>query len=965
MLRLSDIPTATMMATRGKPATRFTYPVARVAGTLAVLFSLTTFPLQAQEEGTSVADGVLEEVTVTGSRIQRADITSTSPVSVYGADEIQSVNTVNVEEFLRDLPQFSPSVGAQGNNGNDGSATVDLRNLAEERTLVLLNGKRFTPYDSQGYVDLGMIPASLVKRVEVLTGGASAVYGADAVSGVVNFILKDDFEGLELDLSYGITEEGDGDTVDISLTAGGNFADGRGNAVVNMGYSTSESIAQGDRSFSVETLDNLLNTVGSGTVPRGGVFDIIGGFQFSDSGGEVEPRNDRFNFNPFNLFQVPQDKLTLTALADYEINDKLRAYTRASFANNQIDTIIAPSGTFFFSFNVPYAQNPGGFLGASAIDRLRQHDSMELGATANNGVADGLLIGRRTVEVGPRISQYENSAFQVLAGLEGEIADNWNWDTFFQYGQTSRTQNFINDLNATNVQAGISGCPAGSPAGCVPLNLYGLDTITPAMANFIRLNLVETNRTDQIVFGGSISGDIAGVQLPGADAPLAFAAGIEYRDESALNRPDTNYASGNSIGFGASSPVDTQFDVIEYYAEGILPVVQNQAFADSISLEAGIRFSDYDYQINQFSNSFDTTTWKVLGTWAFNENVRMRGGFNRAVRTPSIQEAGLPLTPSTGDLSVDYCEGAGPVGDAALTQLCIDTGVPVSQIGNVTSIISGQVNNFVGGNPNLEPEEADTYTLGFVFTPNDSPLTVTLDYYDITVDNAIVQLAEQDVVDGCYLTERDANGRFCSLITRNGLGGLIGPTTVGVNVAVNNSAVLEQKGIDLGIDYAFDLGGNGVLDLNFNGNYLIDNKQQAAEFTPLNNCVGLVGNTCQDPDHEYRFVQTTRWSNGPWDVQLRWQYLDGVTNDSLVLANAPASNFAAPNIDSEHYFDLTGRYQVTENLQLRGGILNLLDTDPPIVGNSYGGTLQNSGNTYPATYDPLGRRFFFGLKATL
>jgi outer membrane receptor protein involved in Fe transport len=934
---------------------------------LAVSLAIaTTIPGAYAQSTTSTVDNVvLEEVIVTGSRIQRADITATSPVSVYNADQITSVNTVNVEEFLRDLPQFSPSVGAQGNNGNDGSATVDLRNLAEERTLVLVNGKRFTPYDSQGYVDLGMIPASLVKRVEVLTGGASAVYGADAVSGVVNFILKDDFEGMEVDLSYGITEEGDGDTIDLSLTAGGNFADGRGNAVVNIGYSSSEAIAQGDRSFSVETFDDLLNTVGSSTVPRGGVFDIIGGFQFSDSGGQVEPRNDRFNFNPFNLFQVPQDKVTVTALADYEINDNLRAFTRASFANNQIDTIIAPSGTFFFSFNVPYAQNPGGFLGQTAVTRLAQHDALEVGATANNGVADGLLIGRRTVEVGPRISEYENTAFQLVSGLEGDINDSWNWEAFAQYGQTSRTQNFINDLNATNVQAGISGCPAGSPAGCVPLNLYGLDTITPAMANFIRLNLVETNRTDQIVVGGSISGDIDAIQLPGANAPMAFAAGIEYRDESALNRPDTNYSSGNSIGFGASSPVDTQFDVIEYYAEGILPIVQDSAFADSIAIEAGIRFSDYDYQINQFANSFDTTTWKILGTWAFNENVKMRGGFNRAVRTPSIQEAGLPLTPSTGDLNTDPCEGANPLGDPALTQLCIDTGVPASQIGNVTSIISGQINNFIGGNPNLEPEEADTYTVGFVVTPSNSPLTVTLDYYDITIDNAIVQLAEQDVIDGCYSIERNASSRFCSLITRNSLGGLIGPTTVGVNVAVANTAVLEQKGIDLGIDYALDLDSRGVLDFNFNANHIIDNKQQAADFTPLNNCVGLVGNTCQDPDHEWRFVQTTRWSKGPWDVQLRWQYLDGVENDSISLAGNSPSNFAVPKIDSEHYFDLTGRYQLTESLQLRGGILNLLDTDPPIVGNDYGGTLQNSGNTYPASYDPLGRRFFFGIKATL
>ena len=874
------------------------------------------------------------------------------------------MNTINLEEYLRDLPQFSPATGAQGNNGNDGSATVDLRSLDEERTLVLLDGKRFTPFDSQGYVDLGMIPTSLIKRVEVLTGGASAVYGADAVAGVVNFIMKDDFEGFEAGISYGITEEGDGDTTDFYVTMGGNFADDRGNAVLNISYSTSEEIVQGDRSFSVETLDDLLNPVGSSTVPRGGVLDAFDGFQFTDSGGEIEPRTDRFNFNPFNLFQVPQDKWAITALADYEINDNLSTYARATFANNQIDTVIAPSGTFFFSFNIPYAANPGGFLGQSAIQRLAQNDAQEIGPTANNGIAEGMLIGRRTLEIGPRISQYENTAFQLVSGLEGTMQNDWNWEAFAQWGQTSRTQNFINDLNANNIQAGINGCPTGSPANCVPVNLYGLGTIDQSMANFIRLNLVETNKTDQLVVGGSLSGEFESLRLPGANSPLAFATGIEYREESARNRPDDNYASGNSIGFGASSPVNTDFDVIEYYAEAALPLVDGSSVGNVV-LEAGVRFSDYDYQINQTVNTFDTTTWKLQLGWAFNDAVKLRGGFNRAARTPSIQEAGLPITASTGDLDQDPCEGANPVGNAALTQLCIDTGVPASQIGNVTSIISGQVNNFIGGNVDLEPEEADTYTVGFVYTPEGLPLTFTLDYYDITVDNAIVQLAEQDVVDGCYTFEQDPNGEFCNLIIRNNLGGLIGPTTVGVNVAVRNSAVLEQQGIDFGVTYAYESDRWGLFNFDLNGNYLLDNKQQSADFTPLNDCVGLVGNTCQDPGHEWRFVQTTTWTTGPWDVQLRWQFLDGVTNDTIELVGAPASNFAVPNIGSESYFDLSARYQINDKWQLRGGILNMFDNDPPVVGNDYGGTLQNSGNTFPATYDPLGRRYFFGLRATL
>ena len=253
----------------------------------------------------------VEEVTVTGSRIKRDDLTANSPIAVVDAQDIRLVNTTNLEEFLRDRPEFVAGVGANGNNGNDGAATVDLRNLGEERTLVLVNGKRFTPYDYQGFVDLGMIPTSLVQRVEIITGGASAVYGSDAVGGVVNLILRNDFEGVELDISTGATFESDGDRDDISLTIGGNVADGRGNVVLNMGFTRQKAVFQGDRPYSVESLDDLLNASGSPTHPNGSILanyptvtvDTDGFVQFADNGDLVDPIQ-YFNFNPFNLLQT-------------------------------------------------------------------------------------------------------------------------------------------------------------------------------------------------------------------------------------------------------------------------------------------------------------------------------------------------------------------------------------------------------------------------------------------------------------------------------------------------------------------------------------------------------------------------------------------------------------------------------------------------------------------------------------
>ena len=926
------------------------------------------------------ADNNVEELLVTGSRIKRPDLTSNSAIAIVDAVDLRMTNTINPEAFLRDDPRFVPAVGGNTNNGNDGAATVDLRNLGEERTLVLVDGKRFTPYDYQGFVDLSMIPTALIERVEVVTGGASAVYGSDAIGGVVNFVMKKDFSGVEFDFATNASFEGDAKRDDFSLTFGGNLAEGKGNVVASLSYSKQDALYQGDRAYSEYSLDNMLEPGGSETHPNGTIYTTVDipafgvgtdtGVQFDDNGNLTDDVQ-LFNFNPYNLLVAPQEKYTATVIGDYDITDTTEFFSRFSFANSRVDTIIAPTGTFFF----PYSLNvDNAFLSAQDQAIFAGLDGAEEGAAQNDGMVD-ILFGRRLNELGTRDSLYENTTMQFVAGLRGTLFENYEWEVFAQKGRTSRTQNFLNDVDynksyqsmqaVTDPDTGEIVCmdPSG---GCVPVDYFGPDTITPEMADFIRFNLNENNKTDQLVAGASISGPI-GLTIPAATNPIEFAAGFEYREEKAKNMPDQNLVTANSVGFGGSSPVDASLNASELFAEVRMPLVEDVSFAKTIALEAAVRFADYENEVvigDTSTNSFDNTSYKFGGEWAVNDSVRFRSLFQHAVRAPNLAEIGLPLTSSTGDLNVDYCAEPEALNDPSLVALCEATGVPAGNVGDFNSISAGQTNNFLGGNPELTPEEADTLTVGVVYSAETVPFTFSVDYYDIEIENVILTLSEQNIMDGCYVLDKDADGEFCSRMHRSPLTGtLLSGAETGIDASKINAGKRSTKGVDITMDYGFDLSSYGTLDYNLNAVHVMENVQQDADLFPSVDCVGLVGKTCVRPDPEWRIVQTLTWSLEALTLSLRWQYIDDLTQDAVALGVADASDYAVPNIDSYNYFDLFASYALTEQIELRAGINNLMDEKPPIVGNEYGGTAENSGNTYPATYDPVGRSGFIGLNA--
>jgi outer membrane receptor protein involved in Fe transport len=973
----------------------------------------------AQERGTAVPVAEQsaeepEEIVVTGSRIVRAELTATSPIAVVNEDIIRLTNPINIEDLLRRSPQFAPAIGSQVNNGNAGAATLDLRNLGEERTLVLVDGKRFVPYDSQNIVDVNMIPVSLLERVEVVTGGASAVYGSEAVAGVVNFIMKKDFEGLEVNSLYGVTQEGDGQSYGFDVTAGGNIGGGRGNVVVNVGYTKQDLVSQGDRRFSRLARNDLLDPDGSfiadeattlySTFPGDADFGCT---QFDAAGG-LAPCASVFNFNPFNTFQVPNQKWTATLLGRYEINDRVEFFTRGSFANSRTDTIIAPTATFFFPYTIN-TDNP--FLTTTARDRFNLVDANEckkpvfddngdltgcdqLASTAGDGFID-VLLGRRLSELGTRDAEFENTAYQFVGGLRGEWATDQRFEVFAQYGRTSRTQRFVNDARNDRVAAALVAdldgddnafCfnpadPSRAPiAGCVPIDLFGPGRLDQAGQDYIRVAVSESNTVDQLVTGASLGGSLP-LTLPAASTAVGYAAGVEYRREQGSNRPDTLYQEGLALGSGASSLVDAEIDIREVYGELLVPVVQDARFARAINLEAGVRYAQYENSTGASSGDFNNTSFKLGGDWSPIDSLRLRAMFQRAVRAPNLREIGLPFTSSTGDLGFDPCEGTNPLGNATLTQLCIDTGVPPARIGSVESIVSGQVNNFIGGRTDLEPEEADTWTVGFVLQPATVPgLVASIDYYRIRIETGITQVAEQSVVNACYDQQLnpalDADNAYCRRLRRSAVGGgFQGGTDVGIDVSLINAAVETAEGIDFGAGYTLALE-RGELGFNLQATYVLEQARQDAALLPRNDCTGLVGEICLRPRNEWVGLLSTTWRSGPLTLLLDSRYLSPVTKDTVVLdplrpdpdnpgefIGTDPADFGRPKIGSHFYFDLRAQYDINETWTVRAGIRNLFDREPPIVGDFFGGTAENSGSTYPSVYDPLGRAFSVGATA--
>ncbi|WP_326524778.1 TonB-dependent receptor plug domain-containing protein [Sphingomonas sp.] len=939
-----------------------------------------------------------QDVVVTGSRIARPDLEVASPVNVIGTEEISLRQPNSAEDLLRDLPSVRPNLGPAVNNGSDGSASVDLRGIGSNRTLVIMDGRRIVPFGLDGVVDLNVIPTGLVERVDVVTGGASSVYGADAVAGVVNFITRRNFSGVDISGNYRVSEKGDAVQYRTDVLVGANTEDGRGNVVLSLGYGNRRPLFTTDRDIALVPISSVngLYNGSTGAVPsifQSGLASTTNpnGLPTTGLGAVIDPatgsfraatQNDLFNTNLGTYFLTPLERFNVYAGGRYEITEGLEFYSSAMFTRNKAELALAASGTFGNAFQLPL-NNP--FLPAAARAQLCAANNISVAdcnaaAAVNTGLARTISVipSRRLSEYGPRGNPIESTMFQVQAGFRGNITDGLRYDISAQYGETNQNQARVNWGSASKVQQALSAyrnaagqivC-SNTANGCVPLNLFGAEgSITPAMIGFIDLDAQIRRLVSQSVVTGAISGDLFGLASPFATAPIGFSIGAEHRRISATATPDaSSQIQGEVLGTGARTPPDFgRYTVKEIFGEILVPLIED-SFIYKATLEAGIRYSDY-------STTGTSTTWKAGGSIEPVQGFKFRGMYQKAVRSPNIQELFQSPVQGLSNLTVDQCAGATPTAPRAL---CEATGAPPGTYGGISQPSSGQINVTTSGNPNLDVERATTYTVGVVVAPRFIPrFSVTLDYYNIKIKDFISAPSQNDILNGCYtvgLNPSQTPNAFCALIRRNPLTGSLNGAgeTPGVVLSSSNLGRLSTAGIDLGVNYTIPVGSNAI-KLGFNGTWLDYYRFQATPNSQNRDCTGAYSTSCTNARPEWKWNARVGYDMGPISASLLWNYISGVELErprvSVLPAEVnipePSNTTAAYNsilpafrqVSAYSYFDLALKFDASDNFEMGVLIENLFNKKAPLLGAGVAGTAFNNGNTMPTTYDVIGRAY--------
>ncbi len=930
-------------------------------------------------------DSELNEVVVTGSRIVRPDYQSASPIVTVSEQNFRETGSTTVETMLNTLPQFVPSVTNTSNNpSNNGQANMELRGLGIERTLVLLDGKRIVPSDDSGAVDLNIIPASLISNVEIISGGASAAYGSDAIAGVVNIKTKD-FEGLQFDGNWGQTTESDGEEWQFGITGGTSFADGRGKAMLNVAYAERDAVLAADRDFAQVALGFVNADVGfipqgSGTIEEGSVsiaasqaakdqvfaqYGVAPGsvltntFAFNSDGtlfttgdGETPSvfnyRGDRtdisdlvytYNFSPTNYLQLPLERTTAFGRVSFELTPAAELYAQGIYADYEADTQLAPSpaSQMFISPTNPYIPADLATLLASRSDPTAP-----------------ISLGKRVSELGPRFENNSYEVYQLLAGVRGEVfGGDWNYDVYGSYGEVNLDNTQLGSVSRTRFEE-LTFAPDGGASVCGGLNPFGIGSISEECADYIRVDALNTTKVKQTVAEATISGPL--FDLPAGEVFTAF--GVFYKkDESAFVadpdlRAETTGAFGLPVradvtGFNATDDVIGDTDSTEFYTEIALPILADMPGVQRLEARLGYRYADYSTVggVNSYKGEL---TYQPVSAFL------LRGSYQRAVRAPNIEELFQPQVTNFPSFNPpDPCNATSPQrtgpNGAQVRDLCLAQGLPADLIDSF-NYANQQVEGLQGGNPDLGEETADTITLGLVFRPELSAgeLMASIDYYDIEIEDAIDAVEANTFVDRCYDTAYNPDlaldNFYCSFFTRNTFNGEI---TDAAELQSNIGAI-RTSGIDVQLDWGMDLGA-GRFGLNWAASYIDSYKEQNLPGDPFTEYAGTIGSTIATAFPEYKWITTVRYGIAGADMSLRWRFIDS-------MQDVGEPDF---KVDSANYFDLTGSYGFSggslDGLVLRIGVTNLTDEDPKI----YPSYVQT--NTDPSTYDVLGRRYFVAM----
>ena len=1003
------------------------------------------------------AEADVEEVVVTGSRIQDPNIISSSQIATVTGEDIINRGITRVEDYLNDMPQISPGQSITNSNGASGTATANLRNLGCSRTLVLMNGKRLVPGTTGGgnCADLNNIPTLLLDRVEVLTGGASSVYGSDAVAGVVNFILDDEFEGFKASYSHGFyNHENDnsslrslvesynyekapsdvqtGETDKFSIAFGGTIGD-RGHVTAYVEHTDTKPILQGEFDISACALSGGVSRCGGSSTIPAGRWDDFGALNFLNRIGETNqyqryqwagstidpetglyklPNPDwmvqgnsfvpragtTYNYNPTNFFQRPDDRITGGFFGKYEINDKAEFYYDLTFMKSESNAQIAYSGTFGNIESIP-CYNPllsaqqyqticgdfadralvtkdadgkiiseqilagGGLGGAHAPDFATAADALAYISNLNLMVGDGSILGYRTpftslkrnVEGNPRQSIFMYRSWNQTVGLRGDLNENWSYDVYYQTANVDYSNEYRNDLSVVAINRAmdvisVNGVPTcvsaltGADSSCIPYNLFegglpgdqGIQSVYDggqALQNYIANATYIHGDGKQTVLSGFLTGD-TGFGIPGAPSNISMVIGIENRELETDFRPDLPSRTGDRSGSGgATLPIGGGYDVDEWYVELGIPV------RDNLSIDAGFRSSDY-------STGQDTEAWKVGAYFTLNDNVSFRAATQTSVRHANIAELYDAIGFGLVDLDDDPCSGTRGAPSATQAE-CALTGLDASYYGTDLTSPADQYNTLSGGNPNVAPEEAESITAGVVLTELIDGLTLTIDYFDITVEKGIGTVAAKTALDQCIATGAAA---FCNLINRNPVNGTLWLTGGYIAGNITNISEESTSGVDVIFDYDFEsqwgpVSVQGVTT--FLDAYDIIEIPGAATIT----CAGNWGGSCgKNPQPEVAGKYDARLSTAyDLDVTLGLRYL-GETDD----LNSNQIDFGATT-----YLDLTLQYFATDNLVVTFGVNNLLDKEPEYTSDA--GTAPGNGNTFPGYFDAFGQYVFLNL----
>jgi outer membrane receptor protein involved in Fe transport len=932
-----------------------------------------------------------QDIIVTGSRIARKDYTAESPTLTMSDAQLARSGAPTLEQALNQLPQFTASFGqASAFPSRGGQAFINLRGLGTNRALVLLDGRRIVPSNADGTIDTNILPQQLIANVETITGGASTAYGSDAMAGVVNFRLRQNFTGVQLYSQIGVTDKGDGSTYDLSGMAGTAFADGRGHAIIFFGYTNRQPIYRGDRAFftrngstnlaflpqglvdlsSAPPSQAAVNTVfakygaGAGTVtgktygfnPNGTLFTAANNPIVNYQGApdeQIRFQNNTVQFNSGDVYdiQIPLQRYSVYGMTDFRASDAADLYLQGNYVHY----------TALVQRSYAFVGGQGQTQTIPVSNPFIPADLKTLLASRANPTAP-FIYRSSTLQFGPRQQPQDWTLYQITGGVKGTIpGSSITYDVYGSYGHTRQIEQFRNGLSFSAL-TNLLNAPDGGASLCAGgFNPFGNNPVSASCSAYLKR--VASNETDlsQTVFEGTVQGPM--FNLPAGSA--RFAAGAEYRRNSYATVADPLLSSGDSIGFGISGNAHGSDTVKEVYGELLLPIIHDTPLIQEFNLDLAARYSSYRTigGVGTYKADFD---WKVF------QPLRLRGGYSRAVRAPSLGDlygapttasvtVGTPVVNGVAVAAGDPCDVRGAVrknagaNAAAIRSLCLAQGVPLAsvdtfQYNNVTLFTVDQ------GNPNLKEEKADTFSIGGVLTspfhsPFASHLSVSVDYYSIKISNAIGLLGLATSLNRCFSAASNPtfsnDNIYCQQLPRKSDGFI----ATGLEPLLNQAS-FKTAGIDGQLDWRLNLaeigGPQHVINLNLAGTYVLEYLEQDLPGATTLDYAGTTGPVASGPVFpKFRSIASLGYDIGNFGITAKWRHMSGM-RDFSTLTNPASTIQGVPAYD---YFDASVRFEISRGTDFQLGVLNIADKQPPLVGTAF-------GNTDQSTYDVVGRRFY-------